>query len=117
MLHPCSLGLIFVLALCVFLSGYGYKLSLYHARRHSEARVPVAKLWIESKSARALQLPARAYAFGVPDLDWSRHEPLPLRELGRTTIPVAPRSLSLALESLLPSRAPPAPYSSGFLQG
>jgi hypothetical protein len=115
LLRPCSLGLI-ALALCVFLWGYGYKLSLYHAHRNPVSRASVAKLWVESKSGRNLQILARAYALAVPDAPRATGHQLPLREVGRTFLPATPRSLGAVLDSLLPSRAPPAPLSSGPLQ-
>jgi hypothetical protein len=49
MFRPCVLGIV-GLAVAVFLWEYGYKLSLYH--RHAvPSSVPIAKLWIEPRSA------------------------------------------------------------------
>ena len=47
--RPCALGIV-GLAVAVFLWGYGYKLSLYH-RHAAPSSVPIAKLWIEPRSA------------------------------------------------------------------
>ena len=48
--RPCALGIV-GLAVAVFLWGYGYKLSLYHCHSGSSSHTPVAKLWIEPRSA------------------------------------------------------------------
>jgi len=46
---PCTFGIV-GLAIAVALWGYGYKLSLYH-RHAAPSSVPIAKLWIEPRSA------------------------------------------------------------------
>jgi len=47
--RPCVFGIV-RLAIAVVLWGYGYKLSLYH-RHAAPSSVPIAKLWIEPRSA------------------------------------------------------------------
>lgn len=117
LLRPYSVALL-LLSLGVFLWGFGYKLSLYHIHHQSTARASVVRMWVDSKSARTLQVPARNYAFAAVDLDCSRsHDPFVLVEVGRTAIPAVPRSLSLALNSLLPSRAPPMSLLNGPVEG
>jgi hypothetical protein len=44
------------LAIAVFLSGYGYKLSLYHCHAESSSHIAVAKLWIEPRGASVAAL-------------------------------------------------------------
>lgn len=117
LLRPYSVALL-LLSLGVFLWGFGYKLSLYHVHHQSTARASVVRMWVDSKSARTLQVPARNYAFAAVDLDCSRRpDPFILVEVGRTAISAAPRSLSPTLNSLLPSRAPPIRLLHGPVQG
>lgn len=113
LLRPGTFGL---LAIAVFLWGYGYKLSLYHPHRSPDARASVAKLWIESKSAGALHVPARPYAIGAAHADEASTGHAALQDLGRTALPPTPRSRGTILETLLPSRAPPASSFSGPAQ-
>lgn len=115
LVRPGTLGLL-ALSLSVFLWGYGYKLSLYQPHRSPQARASVAKLWVESKSSGALHVPARPYAIGAAHADEASTGHAALQDLGRTALPLTPRSRGTILETLLPSRAPPASSFSGPAQ-
>lgn len=116
LLRPYSIFLI-LLALGVFLWGFGYKLSLYQVHHGSAARSSVVRMWDDSKSARTLHVPARNYAFVLADLDWTRRDPVSLDDLGRADVPPAACPSSFLAESFLPSRAPPARPVAGPVHG
>lgn len=98
----------FLLAICVFLWGFGYKLSLYDPGPHSAYSSNIAKLWIDSKSSRVEQTPhhaatpqgelaALAAAFAFPVISSShRIELVPVKS-----------AIAKGIPRQLPSRAPP----------
>ena len=107
--RPCALGII-GLAIAVVLWGFGYKLSLYYRHSAPSSRVPVAKLWIESRDASeaaASRLKAKSHyvsgshAFSVPI------QPLPrLSRAVACILPVCTRHV-VYFDSLIPFRSPP----------
>lgn len=104
-------GLLF-LALSILLSGSAYKLSLYRVHSDPVTRVSIAKLWLETRSTRAVTdvlrrvkvewPPVAAHGFAarqhtvLVDLGPRQHDP---REIQPQTYFV----------SLPPSRSPPQP--------
>jgi hypothetical protein len=106
---PCTLGII-GLAIAVVLWGYGYKLSLYHRDAASSARIPVAKLWIESRGASVaeatslkanLHLAHRSLALSV------RIQRFPGLSRIVACIPLLSECRGAFFDLLIPSRAPP----------
>lgn len=106
--RPLRNAICFLLAVSVFLWGFGYKLSLYHPGPHSAYSSNVAKLWIDSKSSHVEQTP--------------RHVATPQGELAAFTasyaVQITYTSHRIALVPVtstpvngiprqLPSRAPP----------
>lgn len=116
LLRPYSFG-VTLLALGVFFWGFGYKLSLYHVHHRSTTRSSVVRMWDDSKSARTLHPPARHYAYVVADLDWTRHEPLSLDDLGRAEVPAVVCPSTFLAEAFLPARAPPSRLVAGPVHG
>ena len=107
--RPCALGII-GLAVAVVLWGFGYKLSLYYRHSAPSSRVPVAKLWIESRDASeaaASRLKVNShYVSGSPSFSY------PIQRLPRLSRAVAyiPPVCTLDLvyfDSLIPFRSPP----------
>jgi hypothetical protein len=105
----CVLGIV-GLALAVVLWGYGYRLSLYHRNAAPSARIPVAKLWIEPRSASAaatsrlkinLHLPPGSQALSV------RIPRLPSLTRAAACIPPLNECCAAFVDLLIPSRAPP----------
>jgi len=106
---PCTLGIV-GLAIAVLLWGYGYKLSLYYCDAAPSARIPVAKLWIESHSASV------AAATSLKASSHLAHRSLALTVhirrfpgLSRIVacIPILNECRVAFFDLLIPSRAPP----------
>jgi hypothetical protein len=106
---PCTLGIV-GLAIAVFLWGYGYKLSLYYRDAASSARIPVAKLWIEPRSASVAAGPSlkasshlahRSLALSV------RIQRFPGLSRIVACIPLLSECRVAFFDLLIPSRAPP----------
>jgi hypothetical protein len=106
---PCTLGIV-GLAIAVVLWGYGYKLSLYYRDAASSARIPVAKLWIESRSASVAatsslkassHLAHRSLALSV------RIQRFPGLSRIVACIPLLSERRVAFFDLLIPSRAPP----------
>lgn len=60
-LRPYAIGLI-GLSIAVVLWGFGYKLSLYYLHAVSQERIPVAKLWIQSRDSSVVVMASRLKA-------------------------------------------------------
>jgi hypothetical protein len=106
---PCTLGIV-GLAIAIVLWGYGYKLSLYYRDAASSARIPVAKLWIEPRSASVAaatslkassQLAHRSLALSV------RIQRFPGLSRILASIPLLSECRVAFFDLLIPSRAPP----------
>ena len=108
---PLAAGII-GLVIAVALWGFSYKLSLYHRHQAPSSRIPVAKLWIESRNAfvvAASRLQAKSHP--IPH---SQAFPEPVQRFPRLghavacTLPEC-RCGVVYFNSLIPSRSPP-PY-------
>jgi hypothetical protein len=60
-LRPHAIGPI-GLSIAVVLWGFGYKISLYHLHAVSQERIPVAKLWIQSRDSSVVVMASRLKA-------------------------------------------------------
>lgn len=107
--EPHALGLI-GLAIAVVLWGGGYKLSLYHRHATPSSRIPVAKLWIESRNASLAatsRLKAKSHLNFV-----SQVFPVPIQRFPRLgcvvdcILPVCRRGVAY-FDFLIPFRSPP----------
>ena len=107
--RPCAVGFI-GLAIVVALSGFGYKLSLYHRHAEPAARVLVAKMWIETRNpsaATASASKANSHLFpGSQALCVPVEERPELNRAIARSLLVTARSVEY-LDSLIPSRSPP----------
>jgi hypothetical protein len=106
---PHALGLI-GLAIAVVLWGGGYKLSLYHRHAAPSSRIPVAKLWIESRNASvtaASRLKTKSHLIPA-----SQVFPAPIQRFprpGRAVASILPvcRCGVAYFDFLIPFRSPP----------
>jgi hypothetical protein len=109
-MKPYTLGIL-GLAIAVGLWGFGYKLSLYHHEAPS-SQIPVAKLWIDSRSASASAasgLEAQSHLISVSQAFSGPIQRFP--HLTRAAVGVLPAcSPTMAyFDSLIPFRSPPPP--------
>ena len=108
--RPCALGIV-GLAVAVFLWGYGYKLSLYHCHSGSSSHTPVAKLWIEPRSApiaAASSLKAKSHFVAGSQAAVATIQRLPrMCRAVAFILPLCERHTVL-FDLLVPSRAPPS---------
>ncbi len=109
MIRPCTLGFI-SLAVSIFLWGSAYKLSLYHVHPDPSARASVARLWLETRNARAVTDVLRK---GTPEwppiaagLSPDQHQVAEV-DLGPQESELPKLPLLAPFVSLLPSRSPP----------
>jgi hypothetical protein len=107
--RPYTFGII-GLAVAVFLWGYGYKLSLYHCHSGSSTHTPVAKLWIEPRSApiaATSSLKAKSHFVARSQAAVATVQRLPsMCRAFACILPLRERRAVL-FDLLVPSRAPP----------
>jgi hypothetical protein len=105
----CALGII-GLAIAIALWGYGYRISLYHREAASSARIPVAKLWIEPRSA-SVEAASRLKAIShlAPGSQAFSESIPPLPSLSRAVACTSRLNECRVafFDLLIPSRAPP----------
>ena len=107
--RPYACGVV-GLAVAVFLWGYGYKLSLYHCHSGSSSPTPVAKLWIEPRTASvaaASRLKTILHLVSGAQAVFVTIQRLP--SMCRTVACILPwcERHALFFDLLVPSRAPP----------
>jgi hypothetical protein len=110
MFRPCALGLI-GLIIAVVLWGTGYKLSLYHHDAAPSSKVPVAKFWIESRTApmaAVSRLKAKSHLVPGSQAFSAPIQRLPLLSRAAACIfPVCARGV-VYFNFLIPFRSPPS---------
>jgi len=106
---PCALGII-GLAIAIVLWGYGYRISLYHREAAPSARISIAKLWIEPRSASveaASRLEAISHLTPGSQAFSARIQPPPSLSRAVACIPPSCECRVTFFDLLIPSRAPP----------
>jgi hypothetical protein len=108
-MKPHALGIL-GLAIAVGLWGFGYKLSLYHHYEAPSSQIPVAKLWIESRSAStsvAFSLKAQSHLISVSQTFLDPNQRLPhLSRAAANILPICTRTLAY-FDLLMLLRSPP----------
>jgi hypothetical protein len=109
-LRPHAIGPI-GLSIAVVLWGFGYKISLYHLHAVSQERIPVAKLWIQSRDCSVMmgsRLKAKSHlVLDSQDVLSSMIQRHPCLDCATAVIPPVCWCRLPYLDFLIPFRSPP----------
>jgi hypothetical protein len=101
------------LAIAVGLWGFGYKLSLYHHHEAPSSQIPVAKLWIDSRSASALMSSGHKAQSHLISVSQALSGPIQrFPHLTRAAVGMLPACSPIMayFDSRIPFRSPPPPH-------